>query len=103
MQKQVAFVACFFKRIFVKKVKSCNSVLQSGAKRCIIYLRSEGGVGRMKVYTVEDVADLLKLKPETIRVMLRDKELNGFKAGKAWRVTEEDLKKYIQKQGGMIE
>ena len=57
----------------------------------------------MKVYTVEEVANLLKLKPETIRVMLRDKELNGFKAGKAWRVTEEDLKKYIQKQGGAIE
>ena len=77
-------------------------LLQNGTKRCIVYLRREGG-GRMKVYTVEEVANLLKLKPETIRVMLRDKELNGFKAGKAWRVTEEDLKKYIQKQGGAIE
>ena len=57
----------------------------------------------MRVYTVDEVADLLKLKSETIRVMLRDKEINGFKAGKAWRVTEEDLKKYIQKQGGAIE
>ena len=56
----------------------------------------------MKVYTVEEVADLLKIKPETVRVMLRDNELNGFKAGKAWRVTEDDLKKYIQKQGGTI-
>lgn len=54
----------------------------------------------MKIYTVEEVADLLKLKPETVRVMLRDNEINGFKAGKAWRVTEDDLKKYIQSQGG---
>lgn len=56
----------------------------------------------MKIYTVEEVADLLKIKPETVRVMLRDNELNGFKAGKAWRVTEEDLKKYIQSQGGEV-
>ena len=56
----------------------------------------------MKIYTIEEVADLLKIKPETVRIMLRDNELNGFKAGKAWRVTEDDLKKYIQSQGGTI-
>lgn len=56
----------------------------------------------MNIYTVEEVADLLKIKPETVRIMLRDNEINGFKAGKAWRVTEDDLKKYIQKQGGSI-
>ena len=56
----------------------------------------------MQIYTVEEVADLLKLKPETVRVMLRDNEIKGFKAGKAWRVTEDDLKKYIQNQGGSI-
>ena len=56
----------------------------------------------MNIYTVEEVADLLKIQPETVRIMLRDNELNGFKAGKAWRVTEDDLKKYIQSQGGTI-
>lgn len=56
----------------------------------------------MKIYTIEEVADLLTLKPTTVRAMLRDNELNGFKAGKAWRVTEDDFKKYIQKQGGSI-
>ena len=66
-----------------------------------MYLTSEGG-GNVNIYTVEEVADLLKIKPETVRIMLRDNELNGFKAGKAWRVTEDDLKKYIQKQGGTI-
>lgn len=57
----------------------------------------------MKIYTVEEIAELLTLKPTTVRVMLQNKEINGFKAGKAWRVTEEDLKKYIQKQGGATE
>ena len=57
----------------------------------------------MKIYTVDEIAEILTLKPTTVRIMLQNKEINGFKAGKAWRVTEEDLKKYIQKQGGAIE
>ena len=66
-----------------------------------MYLTNEGG-NNMKIYTIEEVADLLTLKPTTVRAMLRDNEINGFKAGKAWRVTEDDLKKYIQSQGGSI-
>lgn len=66
-----------------------------------MYLTNKGG-NNMKIYTIEEVADLLTLKPTTVRAMLRDKEINGFKAGKAWRVTEDDLKKYIQSQGGSI-
>ena len=66
-----------------------------------MYLTNEGG-SNMKIYTIEEVADLLTLKPTTVRAMLRDNEINGFKAGKAWRVTEDDLKKYIQSQGGSI-
>ena len=67
-----------------------------------MYLITKGG-GNMKIYTVDEVAEILTLKPTTVRIMLQNKEINGFKAGKAWRVTEEDLKKYIQKQGGAIE
>ena len=66
-----------------------------------MYLTNEGG-NKMKIYTIEEVADLLTLKPTTVRAMLRDNEINGFKAGKAWRVTEDDLKRYIQSQGGSI-
>ena len=66
-----------------------------------MYLTNKGG-NKMKIYTIEEVADLLTLKPTTVRAMLRDNEINGFKAGKAWRVTEDDLKRYIQSQGGSI-
>ena len=45
-----------------------------------MYLTTKGG-GNMKIYTVEEVADLLTLKPTTVRVMLKDNEINGFKAG----------------------
>ena len=75
--------------------------MHNDINKCILYLTSKGG-SNVNIYTVEEVADLLTLKPETVRVMLRDNEINGFKAGKAWRVTEDDLKKYIQEQGGAI-
>lgn len=40
------------------------------------------------VLTVEDVARLLKVKPITVREMLREQRIRGFKVGKAWRTTE---------------
>lgn len=37
------------------------------------------------LWTVEDVADFLKLQPETIRSMARRGELPALKIGKVWR------------------
>lgn len=37
------------------------------------------------LWTVEDVADYLKLQPETIRSMARRGELPALKLGKVWR------------------
>ncbi len=37
------------------------------------------------LWTVEDVADYLKLQPETIRCMARRRELPALKIGKVWR------------------
>ena len=37
------------------------------------------------LWTVEDVADYLKLQPETIRNMARRGELPAIKIGKVWR------------------
>ncbi len=45
--------------------------------------------------TVEEVAEILKVKPITVRQMYREKRLRAFKMGKAWRTTlpmlEEDI------------
>lgn len=43
------------------------------------------------ILTVEEVAKLLKVKPITVREMLRDQRIRGFKVGKAWRTTESML------------
>lgn len=44
------------------------------------------------VLTVEEVAQFLKVKPITVREMLREQRIRGFKVGKAWRTTESMLR-----------
>lgn len=48
------------------------------------------------VLTVEEVAQLLKVKPITVREMLREQRIRGFKVGKAWRTTESMLREDLE-------
>ena len=48
-----------------------------------------------KIYTVKEVAVYLGLKPETVRVMLRDGRIKGIKVSRDWRVTESALKAFV--------
>jgi len=50
----------------------------------------------MKVYTPNEVADVLKVEPVTIRRWLMAGKMSGFKVGKEWRVTEEDIQQFIE-------
>ena len=52
----------------------------------------------MKIYTTEEVADILKLDTVTVRRYLSLGYMKGAKIGKSWRVTEEDLKKFIKER-----
>lgn len=45
--------------------------------------------------TPEEVAERLKVSRETVLRWLRNGELKGVKAGKLWRVREEDLQEFI--------
>jgi excisionase family DNA binding protein len=52
-----------------------------------------------RLLTVSEVAERLRLNPETIRRMLRDGRLIGFRIGAdsaGWRVTEADLNAFIR-------
>ena len=51
-----------------------------------------------QILTVEEVAERLKVSPATIYGILRAGEMTSYKVGRAWRVDEEDLNQYIQKQ-----
>jgi excisionase family DNA binding protein len=49
-----------------------------------------------KILTVNEVAEILQVKPITVREMFRDRRLRAFKVGKAWRTTEKMLGEDIE-------
>ena len=50
----------------------------------------------MQYLTVGEVAELLRVKPETVREWLRSGELRGLNLGGRWRVLREDLQEFIK-------
>jgi excisionase family DNA binding protein len=53
-------------------------------------------VGDMKLYAVEELAEMLAVGEPTIRRYLRQGKLKGKKLAKRWYVSEENLKDYFQ-------
>lgn len=57
----------------------------------------------MEVYTVRQVAEILRLHKDTVADMLRKGVLKGFRTGKSarshWRVSGEELEHYIAGNG----
>lgn len=49
----------------------------------------------IKVYTVQEVKQILKISHNTILSMLKDGRLQGFKIGNYWRITEQSLLNFI--------
>ncbi len=49
----------------------------------------------LKLYTVEDVAKLLKKHPDTIRRLIRQKKIPARKIGGSWYITAETLEKLL--------
>ncbi len=50
----------------------------------------------MQVYTIPEAAKLLKAAPITVKRLLLRGELNGFKLGTHWRITDQDLAAFIE-------
>ena len=47
---------------------------------------------------VSEVARRLNVRANTVRRLIQDGELIGFKVGRQWRVEERDLNAYIRRQ-----
>lgn len=47
------------------------------------------------LWTVEDVANYLRLKQETVRMMARANKIPALKVGKAWRFKVSDIKSML--------
>jgi len=51
-----------------------------------------------EILTPEQAAEKLKVSIITVRRLLKNGTLNGFKVGRQWRIDETDLKSYIRQQ-----
>lgn len=49
-----------------------------------------------KMYTVEEIANILSLNQMTIWRAIKAKKLKAYKIGKQYRIKEKDYNKYIQ-------
>ena len=57
----------------------------------------------LSTLTVEEAATYLKVKPKTVRELLRTGQLPGAKIGRAWRLRRADLDALWTRQGGGVE
>ena len=53
-------------------------------------------IGDLKLYTVEELSELLDIQETTIRKYLRNKVIKGRKLARRWYVSEESLADYFR-------
>jgi len=53
-----------------------------------------------KVYTVKEVAEILKVSEQTVQEALKKGQLPGAKVGRQWRITETSLTNYLNGNTG---
>lgn len=51
-----------------------------------------------KLYTIDEVSDLLHQRPSTIRTYIRQGRIRGTPVGKAWFVMDSDLQAFLERQ-----
>lgn len=55
------------------------------------------GVNRVeRLYTVDEAAEALRLTPQVIRQLLRERRLRAAKIGRMWRIKESDLNAFFE-------
>jgi len=57
-------------------------------------------MGVEQLFTVEDAAKVLLVKPTTVREWLKAGKLKGMKMGRLWRVRESELEAFLQEDEG---
>lgn len=49
----------------------------------------------IKVYTLDEVADILKVSRRTLYTYVKEGKLSAVKMGKYWRVSQENLQAFV--------
>lgn len=60
-------------------------------------------MGDLKLYTVEELSEMLSIKETTVRKILRSKKIAGKKLAKRWYVSEEAIKAYFSQEEPGVE
>ncbi|KXS47641.1 helix-turn-helix domain-containing protein [Halanaerobium congolense] len=50
----------------------------------------------MKVYTTDEVADMLKISRDSVLKLINQRELKAKKVARKWRITEHYLKDFFR-------
>lgn len=51
----------------------------------------------LKVYTLEEIAELLHITRRTLYTYVKEGKLKAVKVGKYWRVTEKNLEEFLER------
>jgi hypothetical protein len=57
-------------------------------------------IGEIKLYSVQDLHDALEVNERTIRAWFHTGRFKGVKIGAEWHITEENLRKFLNAEGG---
>jgi excisionase family DNA binding protein len=55
----------------------------------------------MELLTVKEVAQVLRLSEEAVRRLLRSKQLRGYTVQNSWRIRQEDVEEFLERQSNM--
>ena len=55
----------------------------------------------IKFYTLNEVAEILQLTPRTIQSYVKDKKIRAIKFGRVWRISDEDLRTFVEARANM--
>lgn len=53
-------------------------------------------MSEIKIYTVPELAKLLKMTPQTVRAYLKSGKIKGTKAGAKWVASEDAVKAFLR-------
>lgn len=59
-------------------------------------------IGDIKLYSVKDLHESLDMNERTIRDWFNKSRLKGQKLGTEWHITEENLKKFLNGEEGVV-
>lgn len=60
-------------------------------------------IGDLKLYSVEELSEILDIQETTIRRYLRDGKLKGRKLARRWYISEESLAEYFRAEEPELE